>query len=323
MRYATITGLERPVSRVVLGSMAFSPQTLGLACEMLDAFAARGGNLIDTAHVYRGGGSERAIGEWLRRRGSRDDVMILTKGAHHGPDGTKRVTPEEIAFDLGQSLERLGTSYVDLYLLHRDDPAVPVGPIVETLNYQAARGRIRAFGGSNWTHQRLQAANEYAAAKGLLPFTASSPNLSLAVPNEPMWLDCVSVSGDAAALDWYRAHRFPLLSWSSQGGGFFSGRFSPETTTDQNIVRVYYRDANWERLRRAERLAAELGCSAIQVALAWVLNQPDLQTFALIGPRSMEELESSLAAAELPLTPEQVAWLNSEAGGEGREAKRS
>jgi aryl-alcohol dehydrogenase-like predicted oxidoreductase len=76
------------------------------------------------------------------------------------------------------------------------------------------------------------------------------------------------------------------------------------------MVRVYYSEANWERLRRAETLAGELGVTAIQVALAWVLNQPDLLTLALIGPRSMAELESSLAAADLRLTPQQVAWLN-------------
>lgn len=310
MKYATIAGLAKPASRVVLGSMALSPQTQALSCAMLDAFLTRGGNLVDTAHVYRGGGSERTIGEWLRRRGNREAVMLLTKGAHHAGDGTRRVTPPEIAFDLGQSLERLGTNFVDLYLLHRDDPALPVASIVEALNYQSAKGRMHAFGGSNWSHERLQQANEYATGRGLQSFAASSPNLSLAVPNEPMWADCVSVSGDVAALGWYRDRQFPLLSWSSQGGGFFSGRFSPEKTDEANMVRVYYSEQNWERYRRAQQLAAELGLTAVQVALAWVLNQPDLLTFALIGPRSMEELESSLAAAEVTLSAAQVAWLN-------------
>ena len=236
-------------------------------------------------------------------------MLLLTKGAHHASDGRKRVSPEEIAFDLGQSLERLQTPYVDLYLLHRDDPAVPVGEIVETLHHHLRQRRVRAYGGSNWTHQRLQEANEQAQARGLTPFAASSPNLSLAVPKEPMWADCVSVSGDEAALDWYRHQELPLLSWSSQAGGFFSGRFRPDAPDDPNMVRVYYSDANWERYRRAEQLGAELGLSPIQVALAWVLCQPGLRTFALIGPRTLEELQSSLDAAEVELTPEQVAWL--------------
>jgi aryl-alcohol dehydrogenase-like predicted oxidoreductase len=312
MRYGTIPGLDRPVSRIVLGTMAFSPQTQAQNGAMLGTFLARGGNLIDTAPVYRGGGSEWAIGDWLQTSGKRDELLILTKGAHHAPDGTKRVNPEEIAFDLGQSLARLRTRYVDLYLLHRDDPQVAVGPIVETLNYQTAKGRMRAFGGSNWTHQRLQEARDYAQTHDLQPFVASSPNLSLAVPKEPMWPDCVSVSGDAPALEWYHASQLPLLSWSSQGGGFFSGRFIPERTDDANMVRVYYNEANWERLRRATHFGQQLGLSAIQIALAWVLSLPNLPTFALIGPRSVEELESSLAVADLELTPDQVAWLNLE-----------
>lgn len=311
MKYAHVAGLDRPVSRIVLGSMALSPQDQELSCELLDAFLEHGGNMVDTAHVYRGGGSERAIGEWLRRRGNRERVMILGKGAHHSARG-KRVTPDEIAFDLGQSLERLGTGYIDLYVLHRDDPGLPVGPIVEALNRHAGVERIRAFGGSNWTHERLEEANRYAAAHDLRPFAVSSPNLSLAVPNEPMWADCVSISGDAAALSWYAAQQLPIFSWSSQGGGFFTGRFAPENTSDKEMVRVYYSDANWARLQRAKKLGEELGTNAIQIALAWVLNQPNLLTFALIGPRNVEELESSLAAAELSLTPQQAAWLNLE-----------
>jgi aryl-alcohol dehydrogenase-like predicted oxidoreductase len=312
MKYGTIAGLDRPASRVVLGSMAFSPENQGLTDEMIEAFLERGGNLIDTAHVYRGGGSERAIGDWLRRKGQRERVLLMTKGAHHDRLG-KRVIPREIAFDLGQSLERLATSYVDLYVLHRDDPAVPVGPIVEALNQHRERGRMRAIGGSNWSHARLAEANDYARQHGLVPFAVSSPNFALAVPNEPMWPDCISIAGDREALDWYRQMQLPILSWSSQAGGFFSGRFSPEQTENKDMARVYYSNANWERLRRAEQLAKELGSTPIQISLAWVLNQPDLNVFPLIGPRSLDELDSSLAAAEIELSPQQVRWLNLEA----------
>jgi aryl-alcohol dehydrogenase-like predicted oxidoreductase len=313
MRYGTIAGLERPASRVVLGTMALTTKDQGLADAILDAFVARGGNLIDTAQVYMGGSTERAVGDWMRRRGNRGDVMILTKGGHHASDGTRRVNAHEIAFDIGGSLERLGTRYADLYLLHRDDPAVPAGEIVDILHHHAAAGRLRAYGGSNWTHERLEAANAYATQRGVAAFAASSPNLSLAVPNEPMWRDVVSISGDAAALEWYRRTQLPILPWSSQGGGFFSGRFSPDKTDDANVARVYYSDGNWERLRRAESLGREIGLSAIQVALAWVLNAPGLNTFPLIGPRTPAELESSLAAADVALAPEQAAWLNLEA----------
>ena len=316
MEYGEIAGLDRPVSRVVLGSIGLNHNDPSHVATMIEAYLERGGNMIDTANIYGGGKSERAIGEWLRTSGRRGDIQLLTKGAHHDKIG-KRVTPDEISFDLGQSLERLGASSVDLYVLHRDDPDVPVGPIVETLNRHTARGRIKAFGGSNWSHQRLEEAAQYARERGLTPFAASSPNLALAVPNEPMWADCISISGDADAQAWYRRAVMPVLSWSSQASGFFSGRFSPEfvpeTGGDKDVARVYFAEGNWERYQRAEQLGKELGKSPIQIALAWVLNQPHLNVFALIGPRTTDELNSSLDAAELKLTPEQVRWLNLEA----------
>jgi aryl-alcohol dehydrogenase-like predicted oxidoreductase len=319
MAYGVVPGVAQRVSRLVLGGGEFSaaePARQELACALLDTFVAHGGTLVDTAAMYGRGSSERAIGEWLRRRGSRNDALLLTKGAHFSRGDTGRLQPAEIAFDLGQSLERLGTGYVDLYLLHRDDEAVPVGPIVETLNEQAARGRINAFGASNWTHRRLDEANEYAAVHGLTPFAIGSPQLSLAVPKEPMWPGCLSVAGDAAALRWYRHHKFPLLAWSSQATGFFSGRFASgraegaPAAENAEMMRVYDDDGNWERLRRTQQLAGERGCTPTQIALAWVLNQPELNVFAAIGPRSLTELESSLAAIDIVLTPAEVAWLN-------------
>lgn len=307
--YGTVRPIGNRISRLVLGSLVFSPERMDLVTSLLDSFVAAGGTTIDTARVYGRGGSEQATGQWLRQRDRRDDVVLVTKGAHHAPDGTRRVTPSAITQDLTESLESLGVGTVDLYFLHRDDPSVPVGPVVECLNEHVAAGRIRAFGGSNWTTQRLDEANAYAAAHGLQGFAASSPNLALAVTNEPMWPECVSVAGDAAALAWYQERQFPLFAWSSQASGFFSGRFSPETIVDENVARVYYREDNWERLRRARDIASRHDVTPTQVALAWVLHQT-FPTFALIGPRSGSELADCLKALEVRLTPEEVAWLN-------------
>lgn len=309
MIYGTVPGVGDRVSRLVLGSLALTPERMDLTTSLLDTFVAAGGTAIDTARVYARGGSEQAIGAWLREGDRRDDVVIITKGAHHAPDLTRRVTPAEITADLLASLEALGVETVDLYLLHRDDPHQPVGPIIECLNEHLAAGRLRAFGASNWTHQRIEEANRYAASHGLQGFVASSPNLALAVPSEPMWPDCVSVAGDPEALAWYQRTRLPLFAWSAQASGFFSGRFAPGQIADPNVARVYNRPDNWERLRRAREVAARLGCTPTQVALAWVLHQP-FPTFALIGPRSLEELEDCLGALAVRLTADEVAWLN-------------
>ncbi len=309
MRYGTIDGIDRPVSRIVLGTAVLSQGKEALASDLIETFLAAGGNMIDTAAGYGGGWSDRNLGAWLRRSGRRDDVLILGKCAHHDQIGD-RVTPAEISLDLGLSLERLGTTHLDLLVLHRDDPTLPVGPIVEVLYHHHRRGRVRAVGASNWSTERLGEARAHARAHGQLAFTASSVNLALAVPIEPMWANCVSIAGDEAGQAWYRDEQVPVLSWSSQAGGFFSGRFGPDDRSNADMVRVYYDAANWARLDRATRLGSELGLTATQVALAWVLNLPGIGSHALVGPATVEELESSLAVADLELTRDQVEWLS-------------
>lgn len=305
MKTITIPGLEKPVTTLIQGSDYFKPSVYENVCNVLDRYVAIGGNTIDTAHIYCGGESEVAIGMWMKERNNREDLVILTKGAHHDHTGP-RVNAEAISKDLFESLERLQTDYIDLYALHRDDPTVPVSEIVEALNEHIKAGRIKAIGGSNWTVERLQEANNYAAEKGLVGFTFSSPNLSLAKANEPFWAGCVSA--DATDCGWHKDHQFPLLSWSSQARGFFTGRFSPEDRSDSDIVRVFYSDENWERLRRAEQLAKEKGVSTIQIALAYVLNQP-FPTCALIGAQNEHELQSCYEGSLITLTEEEINWL--------------
>ncbi|MFD0693776.1 aldo/keto reductase [Paenibacillus sp. GCM10027628] len=306
MKHIQIKGLDKPVSQLIMGSDFFRLDNPVEVSDILGHYLSIGGNTIDTAFIYCGGESEQAIGIWLDQQGNRETMNIFTKGAHHDQNGP-RVNRDAIHSDLLTSLERLRTDYVDLYALHRDDPSVPVGAIVEALNEQVEAGRIRTFGASNWTHQRLQEAADYAKQHGLIGFSFSSPNLSLAKANEPFWPGCVSA--DSEALEWYAASQLPLLSWSAQARGFFSGRFTPENRDNVDLVRVFYSDANWTRLRRAEQLAQEKGVSTIQIALAYVLNQP-FPTGALIGPRSEAEMKSCYEGAQLKLTPQELAWLD-------------
>lgn len=310
MRYLTIPGIDKPFSRLALGTAGFSIDRYEQAAGLLDAFAELGGTAIDTAHIYGRGASERAIGRWLQARQNREAVVLISKGCHPIGESGPRVTPQAIHADLAESLERLQTDYIDLYLLHRDNEAVPVGPLIEALNEERAAGRIHAFGASNWRSDRIAEANAYAAARGLAGFVASSPNLSLARPKEPMWVGCLSASDADRA--WHTATQFPLLSWSSQAGGFFSGRFTPEDTSHPDMVRVWYSDENFERLRRAAELGRQKGASPIQIALAYVLNQP-FPTVALIGPATVAELHESLPALEIALTPQELAYLDLQA----------
>src|SRR5690242_9865507 len=125
MEYIDIPPLTKPVSRLALGSTIFSPDDLERTVALLDAFRAIGGTMVDTAHGYGRGKCERALGAWVQARGAREDIIILDKGCHPYGDSGPRVTPEIIHSDLSESLERLQTPYVDLYLLHRDDESKP------------------------------------------------------------------------------------------------------------------------------------------------------------------------------------------------------
>ncbi len=319
MRYGSISDVGDRVSRLVLGSMVFSvePEAFDNTCRLLDRFTAAGGTTVDTARIYAKGTSETAFGKWLEGSGKRTDMVVLGKGAHHNSDTLeRRVTPAAIHEDVETSLREMRLETIDIYILHKDDPDAEVGPIVEALNEEAAAGRIKAFGGSSWSTQRLDEANAYAAEHGLRPFTASSPNLALAVPNEPMWVGCVSIAADTEAQAWYQQTGMPVFAWSAQARGFFSGRYNPEmtegaTANARNVIRTYYSDDNWERYRRADELSESKGCTLRQVALAWVLHSP-LDVYALIGPETVAELDDCLGALDVELTPAELAWLNLE-----------
>jgi 1-deoxyxylulose-5-phosphate synthase len=306
MDYIQINGCPKPVSRLMKGTDYFIHDSYEKAAANMDAFLAIGGNSVDTAHIYCGGQSEEVLGRYMEERRNRDEIVILTKGAHHDQTG-HRVTKEAIDYDLTISLERLRTNYIDLYALHRDDPSMPVEKIVDALNEHIEAGSVKAIGVSNWTWQRIEEANRYASANGLTGFTFSSPNLSLAKPNEPFWKGCVSA--DEETCSWHEKEQLPLLSWSSQARGFFTGRFTPEVRDNADLVRVFYNEDNWERLARAKQLAEEKGVTAIQIALAYVLNQP-FPTCALIGAQSAAELQSCDAGSLIKLTKEEMAWLD-------------
>lgn len=303
MPYGRIPGLDKPVSRLVLG--CDNQTTMPHAAVMFDDFFERGGNCFDTAYVYASGLCERLLGQWIANRGVREQIVLLDKGAH-----TPHCTPEAMRSQLTESLARLQTEYVDIYMLHRDNPELPVGAFIEALNAEQQAGRMRVFGASNWSIERIAEANQYAAERGLQGFAVASNNFSLARMVEPPWQGCVAAS-DPTARAWFAEQQLALMPWSSQARGFFSGRAHPDDRSDEELVRCWYSPDNFERLERVNTLAAARGAPPIAVALAYVLAQP-FPTFPLIGPRTLAETRSSFEALSIALTPAEVAWLNLE-----------
>ncbi|NTG39422.1 aldo/keto reductase [Rhizobium rhizogenes] len=298
----SIPGIAKPASIVTLG-FEFFPN-FAAASLTLDAFYEAGGNAFDTAYVYGGGKTESIFGDWhTSRKVPREEIVLIGKGAH-----SPLCYPDMIGKQLDQSLNRLKTDYVDIYFMHRDNTAVPVGEFVDAMDAEVKAGRIRGiFGGSNWTRARFDEAIAYAEKNGKTAPAALSNNFSLAEMLDPIWAGCVAASDDEWK-SWLNAKQIPNFAWSSQGRGFFTDRAGRDKQSDEELVRVWYSDRNFGRRDRAIELAQKLGRNPIHIALAYVVAQP-FPVIPLIGPRTIAELEDSLSALDIKLTPEQVKWL--------------
>lgn len=318
MKYAKIPYVDKKVSRILFGTAMQPFMTGGDGTELLDAVYALGVNTFDCARAY--GDAEKSLGSWVEKRGIRDQVVILSKCAHPDMYWNKRVNAAEIKKDFERSASELRTDSIDIYLLHRDDPDVEVGEIVEVMNELHAKGKIGAFGASNWTHQRIEAANAYAREHQMVPFCVSSPNFGLAEQVQDPWGGgCVTISGpaNADAREWYAKNQMPVIAYSSLGRGLFSGRVKgrePEKAMevmDEVSMKGYGCPENFERLRRCEQLAAEKGCNVPQIAMAWIFGQP-LNTFAVVSTSKPERMQKNIDALHIALGKEELEYLNLE-----------
>ncbi len=302
-----IQGLSKPMSVVALGFEDFRSFASGAI--LLDAFFEAGGNLFDTAYVYGAGRTEALLGEWLENRGVREQSVIIGKGAH-----TPLCYPDVIGKQLIQSLDRLRTDHVDIYFMHRDNSDVPVGEFVDAMDAEVRAGRIRGpFGGSNWTMQRIDDAIAYAERAGRQKPAALSNHFSLAEMLEPIWPGCVTASSDEWKA-WLTAQQVTNFAWSSQGRGFFTALAGRDKRDNDELARVWYSEKNFIRRDRAIELAGRLGRKPIHVALAYVLVQP-FPSVPLIGPRTLGELDDSLRALDIALSPDELGWLEGSSNG--------
>ena len=318
MEYRNIPYVKLPVSRIVLGTAAPSFIKGEENNTLLDAALAAGISTFDTARNY--GMAEKSIGIWLRERDNRDKVTILSKCGHPSKLGRKRVSEKEVRKDFAKSTQLLGTDYIDIYVLHRDDPDLDAGVAVEIFNALHAEGKIGAFGGSNWSYERIAQANEYAEKHHLIPFTVSSPHFGLARQQQDPWGGgCVTLTGEenTAAREWYKKTQMPIFSYSSLGRGLLSGKLKSEDRAkagqvlDAVAMKGYGCEDNYERLARCEKLAEEKGCTVAQVAMAWIYHQP-LNTFAIVTMSSPRRLDENIAALSIPLSEAECRYLNLE-----------
>ena len=318
MKYLDIPGTQLHISQICLGSTEFGASISATESDaLLDEFVALGGNFIDTAHVYSDwipnthSTSEKTIGRWLKSRGIREQMVIGTKGGHPALSTMhlSRLSRTEIERDLTESLDYLKTDYIDIYWLHRDDPAIPVGELIEILNEQVDTGKIRYFGLSNWTSARIQAASEYALSKGLRNVVANQLLWSLAEPTVENFPDKTIVAMDRPSFEFHRRTGMALLAYSSQAHGFFTkiDRSTRSKITKADLA-LFNNRTNQNRLDHIHELAKRYQVQINDIVLAYLLSQP-FPTIPIVGCRRVEQIQSSVGSVDLTLTIDELTYL--------------
>ena len=285
---------------------------------MLDAYQELGGNFLDTAKIYADwlpgerSISEKTIGAWMKQRRSRSQMIVATKGAH--PDLSAmhipRLSPQEIAADLHASLQHLQTDVIDLYWLHRDDPARPVDEIVETLHDQVLAGKIRYFGCSNWQTTRIQAANAYAARQGWPGFVASQVLWNLARVDPQKMFDPTIVVMDGAMRAYHQSSGLAAVPFSATANGLFNklAKVAGDLSRAESLPGLYDLAASLRRYQRIEQMQCWSSLTVTQLVLGYLLSQPFV-TLPIVGPRNLDQLLDCLSAASVRLSAYQVQYL--------------
>jgi aryl-alcohol dehydrogenase-like predicted oxidoreductase len=327
VKYAELPNIEKQLSAIYLGTGGYGSEiSPSDSFRLLDRFAELGGTFIDTAHVYGAwntsgynggyGNSEKVIGEWLEKTGMQQKIAVGTKGAHPDLDtGVSRMNSEDINVHISESLQRLKIDAIDLYWVHTDDPSIPAGEILGILAEHVAAGRLTAIGCSNWSVRRQKEASEAAVALGLPGFVASQVGWSFARAtrsvDRPGHIDMLYMDPDM--LQYHVETGTPAAGYSSQACGFFAAKYdgldfdSPDFPSPGLPAR-YGNDLSYNRRSAALELAREKGCSANQVALAWMIHH-SFRAFPIASPNSLQQMDDTMKAGEIELTDEEFTRL--------------
>ena len=273
--------------------------------EVLSAYESAGGNFIDTADMYSrwhtgnvGGESETIIGDWMRARGNRNEMVIATKVAKLAT--RPGLSAANIAAAAEDSLRRLGTDYIDIYYAHHDDEEIPLEESLTAFNELVAAGKVRYLAASNYSAARLEEALKISRELGMSEYLLLQPNYNAIVRNE--------YEGDLMAVA--VKEDIPVLPYFSLAAGFLTGKYQPGVEVDS--VRAgdmpdYKNDRGWAILNAITEIAKQENTSIAAVALGWLRAQPGVVT-PIASARTIEQLAEILPVVEL--SAEQVAQVN-------------
>ncbi|NJK88071.1 MAG: aldo/keto reductase [Myxococcales bacterium] len=271
------------------------------ALRLLDGVTQEGCRAFDLARSYQLGGTERVFGEWLKLRGDRDRLFLISKIGHPVPlRSPNRLTPEALGSDLRRTLDAIGVESLDLLLLHRDHPAANLRWLASYLEHLRDAGIARYVGASNWSLARIESLEE-SFSNGLID--ASSPQFSLAEWKSPIWSGSFSISGRKGKYErrLYARRQLATFAYSPLGRGFFGDAGRRRTSSFRQKI-------NHERKQRSRIVGRKLGATPAQVALAYLLNQP-FPVFPVTGVSRVPNMRMNLEARDIQLSAEELRWL--------------
>ena len=306
MKYSDI--FYKKSSRILLGTAYFGD---GISekdsFDIMDAYVSMGGTHIDTARLYADGISEVIVGKWVRERKA-FDIQISTKGGFpkaETPD-VGRLSDMEIREDLDKSLKATGFECIDFYWLHQDDEKRGVGEIMETLNALVKEGKIKAFGVSNWTKERVGEALSYTEAHGLKSISASQIRFNPAVMNEEGKISHL-VGMDKENFTFYKEKNMPVAAYSSQAKGFFSKMAEVgEGALSDKAKKRYLNKENLETLDVLKELSEKYNLSIASAICAAFCSIESPIVFPVIGGSRVSQIIDSMKGADVNFEKEEI-----------------
>jgi aryl-alcohol dehydrogenase-like predicted oxidoreductase len=313
MKYAKLGNTGLIVSRLSFGSMTFGndPSITAIykvtqedAQTMVNKALDAGINFFDTADGYAGGQSEIMLGKTLADR--RKDVVITTKvGFRTGDPLTQAgLSRRHILFSCEQSLKRLNTDYIDLYILHKEDPYTPLEETLETLNTLVQSGKVRYVGFSNWTVWKAALAWQMQKERGWAPFC-----------NGQLYYSLIGRDVEHDMVPFMQHAGIGMTIWSPLASGFLSGKYTRENLKDQDNrlsgfdIIPFDKEKGFEVVEVMKKIAAAHNASPAQVALAWLLSKPVVSSIT-VGASKIHQLEDNLKAVDVELSGDDLKQLN-------------
>ncbi|RYM69668.1 aldo/keto reductase [Serratia liquefaciens] len=278
---------------------------------LLDALVENQLNFIDTADVYsswvpgnQGGESETTLGQWLKKSGKRDQVIIATKVGKPMGEGKQGLSPRYIQQAVEDSLRRLQTDYIDLYQSHDDDRDTPLAETLAAFDDLIKAGKVRAIGASNYQADRLEEALKVSEENGLARYETLQPEYNLYAREEY----------ERSLAPVVQRHGLGVINFFSLASGFLTGKYRSEKDIGKSqrgdtIVERYLNPRGFKILAALDRVAEKHHTSPTQVSLAWLIARPDI-TAPIVSATSLKQLDELISATRLRLDAEDIRILN-------------